>query len=166
MIPAHQITINSRKYDQRIRRSWICRLVRQDDSLLVFEGEFDQDVEHPDLGFIERGTISYEYYWLDRWYSIFRFHRPDGGFRNYYCNINMPPVFENGVLDYVDLEMDVLVWPDSTYQILDRDEYEQNAAKFGYPDALRNEVSQALAQLIAMAEEKTFPPPVDFVQQK
>ena len=88
-----EVTINSRKYDQTIRRSWRAELIETTGSMLVFIGKFEFDVEHTDLGFIPRGTVSYEYYWLDRWYNIFRFLLPDGRLRNYYCNINMPPVF-------------------------------------------------------------------------
>ena len=65
----------------------------------MFLGVFDLEVEHPDLGIIRRGTVSYEYYWLDQWYNVFRFENPDGPLRNYYCNVNMPPVFANNVLD-------------------------------------------------------------------
>src|SRR5688572_2378403 len=150
-MPETQVIINSRKYDQSIRRSWKCELVECDPPLLVFVGIFDGDVKHPGLGSISRGTISYEYYWLDRWYNVFRFHEPDGTLRNYYCNINMPPVFDGGVLDYVDLDIDVVVWPGGEYEILDEAEYEENAAKYQYPPAVRTNVMTALADILEMA---------------
>jgi len=162
-MPPETITVNSRKYDLSIRRSWKCELLKQDGSMLLFVGIFDQDVTHPDLGNIKRGTASYEYYWLDRWFSIFCFYEPDGTFRNYYCNINMPPVFENSVLDYVDLDIDVLVWPGSRYQILDEEEFAQNALKFQYPDGVRSAVSAALAELIAMIHHQKLPAPDYFL---
>ena len=125
--------------------------------MLVFVGVFDEAVTHADLGVIAKGTISYEYYWSDRWYNIFRFHGPDGAFRNYYCNVSMPPVFENGVLDYVDLDIDVLVWPDSSHQILDEAEYEENALKFEYPETIRLNVRRALAEIISLIENRSLP---------
>jgi len=73
-----KITINSRKFDGKIHRSWQAESIAQKDSLLIFVGEFDKEVKHSHLGVIRRGTISYEYYWLDRWYNVFRFHEPDG----------------------------------------------------------------------------------------
>lgn len=131
--------------------------MEQSRTLLVFAGVFDTAVTHADLGIIARGTISYEYYWIDRWYNIFRFHGPDGAFRNYYCNVSMPPVFENGVLDYVDLDIDVLVWPDSSHQILDEAEYEENALKFEYPETIRLNVRRALAEIISLIENRSLP---------
>jgi hypothetical protein len=151
------VTINSRKFDGSIRRSWACRLVEQDGPLLVFEGVFDLDVQHDDLGFIRRGTVSYEYYWRDRWYNVFRFHEPEGYLRNYYCNINMPPVFENGVLDYVDLDLDVLVWKDFSYRILDREDFEENAEKYGYSEELRNKVEDSLKEITELINTRSFP---------
>ena len=43
---------------------------------------------------LHRERISLEYYWLDRWYNVFRFSDPDGKLRNYYCNVNVPPQFD------------------------------------------------------------------------
>lgn len=156
-MPENDITVNSRKYDLSIRRSWKCRLIERADPLLVFVGEFDRDVEHPDLGSIAAGTISYEYYWLDRCYNVFRLHEPDGSFRNFYCNINMPPTFAGGVLDYVDLDIDVLVWPDWTSIILDKDEFEANSAKFNYPESVLSQANTALSELLDLIEERRFP---------
>jgi len=151
------ITVNSRKYDGNIRRSWNCELIEQQDSLLVFVGEFLEQVEHQDLGCIEKGTTSYEYYWLDRWYNIFRFHEPSGTLRNFYCNINMPPTFSDGVLDYVDLDIDIVLWPDYRYVVLDRDDYERNADVFGYPGWVRDKVEETLNELLELIDHRQLP---------
>jgi len=124
---------------------------------MVFVGEFENEVVHKELGVIRRGTISYEYYWTDRWYNIFRFHEPDGGLRNFYCNVNMPPIFSNGVLDYVDLEIDILVWSDFRIQILDTDEFEQNTKRFSYSNELRLKVQESVNELKTMIENREFP---------
>lgn len=151
------ITVNSLAFDGTVRRSWKCKLIERIDPLLLFVGTFDRDVEHGELGLIKKGTISYEYYWLDRWYNIFRFHEADGRLRNYYCNINMPPTFVGGELNYIDLDIDVVVWSDMRYQILDRDEFEENAAKFNYSEKIREMVEATLAELIAIVERGDLP---------
>ncbi len=124
------VTINSRKFDGKIHRSWKAKLIEQKNSLLTFIGVFEKEIIHAHLGIIGRGTVSYEFYWLNRCYNVFRFHEPDGRFRNFYCNINLPPKFENNVLDYIDLDLDLLVWQDFSYQILDSEEFEENVIKF------------------------------------
>lgn len=151
------VTINSLKYDLSIRRSWQAELIEQSGDLLVLAGVFDRDVDHPELGLIPSGTVSQEYYWLDRWYNIFRFLTPKGNLRNYYCNVNMPPCFLDNVLDYVDLDIDVLVWPDASHAVLDMDEFEENAAQFSYPADVRTKALASLNELIDLKERKIFP---------
>src|SRR5262245_57686061 len=72
LMPARLITVNARKYDLNVRKSWTCRLVEQNNPLVALVGEFDSDISHAGLGSISRGTISEEFYWLDRWYNVFR----------------------------------------------------------------------------------------------
>ncbi len=151
------ITVNSRKYDLSIRRSWQCHLIDKNDALIRLVGVFDCDVEHPELGKICSGTISYEYFWLDRWYNIFRFHEPDGALRNYYCNFAMPPTFENGFLDYVDLDIDILAWPDNRYEVIDRDDFEINSQKYSYPDEIRKRSEQSVSEVVGMLERRELP---------
>jgi uncharacterized protein len=153
----HKVKINSRKFNGRIHRSWKADFIEKQDSLLIFVGEFEEEVRHSKLGIIRPGTISYEYYWLDRWYNIFKFHEPEGELRNYYCNLNMPPTFENNILDYIDLEIDVLVSQNFDTEILDLDEFEENAKLFGYPDELIAKTFETLDELLKFIETRTFP---------
>ena len=151
------ITVNSRKYDGTIRKSWTCELVEKDDELIVAVGRFDADVNHSDLGLITQGTVSHEYFWLDRWYNVFRFVTADGAFRNYYCNVCMPPQFSEDVIDYVDLDVDVLVHADFSYRILDRDDFETNAELYNYPDEIRDRVEAALKDLMELIRLRDLP---------
>jgi len=153
----HLVTINSRKYDLKIRKSWKCHLIERDDSLLTLVGEFDSDISHAGLGSIARGTMSKEYYWLDRWYNVFRFCEPDGSFRNFYCNITMPPRFEDLVIDYVDLDLDVIVWPDGRVDTMDEDDFAANALRFGYPPEVQQRALDSLEELRLAIADHEFP---------
>ena len=152
-----QTIINSRKFDGKIHRSWKCEFVEQQESLLIFVGKFEKEVRHSQLGVIRRGTLSYEYYWLDGWFNVFRFHEPNGELRNFYCNINLPPKFENSVLDYVDLDIDILVWNDFRVEILDLDEFETNSKLFGYSEELKIQIQKTRAKLLEMIARREFP---------
>ncbi len=151
------ITINSRKFDGEIHKSWKAEILSETSELYTFKGEFDKEVRHPLLGVIRRKTVSYEFYWKTKWFNVFRFHEPEGNLRNYYCNINQPPQFNGGVLDYVDLDIDVLVWKDFSFEILDLDEFEVHALKYNYSPDLRQKVGMALKELIQKIENKSFP---------
>lgn len=152
-----QVIINSRKFDGKIHKSWKAELISDTKELLIFKGVFETEVSHSLLGIIRRNSVSYEYYWKNDWFNVFRFHEPEGELRNFYCNINLPPQFENDVLDYVDLDIDVLVWKDFSYQILDLDEFETHALKYNYSDEMRRQVDFTLQKLLSMIRQQLFP---------
>ena len=151
------VTVNSLNYDNSVRKSWSATLVTNSDDRLVLEGVFDRDVVHPDLGLIESGTLSTEYFWFDRWYSIFKFLEPDRALRNYYCNVNMPPDFSGSTLNFVDLDLDVVVWPDNGFSVLDATEFKENARKFAYPEIIMKRTHSALEELITLIENGDLP---------
>ena len=97
---------------------------------MVLEARFEEEIEHPLLGTIAPQTVSIEYYWLDRWYNVFMFVQPTGELRNFYCNVNVPPVLQGNVLSYIDLDIDVLVAPDLSYTILDEEEFVANSVRY------------------------------------
>ena len=132
-------------------------MIHDEETLLVLDGRFDVDIEHNLLGTIAAGTSSLEYYWLDRWYSVFRFGLPCGELRSYYCNVNVPPTFDGQTLSYIDLDIDILVHPDLTYQILDMDEFEKNSALYNYSTDVRKNSRKAVEDLVRLIEMQEFP---------
>lgn len=152
-----EIEVQACKYDGRVHRRWHAHLRAHGDTLLILDAVFDEEVNHPLLGHIGRGTISTEYYWTNRFYNIFRFADPDGVLRNFYCNIATPARLENGTLRFIDLDIDVLVHPDLSYEILDEEEFAAHVELFGYtPDIIEN-TRRAQIELIAMIEQRDFP---------
>jgi protein associated with RNAse G/E len=157
MTEADQITVRVLKYDGTEYRRWSATLARRDESLIVLGAAFEDEVEHHLLGNIRRGTRTIEYYWFDRWYNIFRFLEIDGATKLFYCNVNMPPEISGGVLSYIDLDIDVMVRPDFSYQVLDLEEFAANAARYSYPEQVRAQTHKAVAELTSMIETRQFP---------
>ena len=125
--------------------------------MLVLDGTFTSDIEHDLLGTIAAGTRSVEYYWMERWYNVFRFSQPNGELRNYYCNISVPPSFDGSILSYVDLDLDILVAPDFSYQTLDVDDFERNCQAYGRADEIREHAQLASDEVIGMIQTRQFP---------
>ena len=154
---AQLFTINSRKYDLSLRKSWSANLVRRNELYLVLEGVFDSDVEHPDLGTIAKNTRSVETFFYDRWYNYFAFYEPTGELRNYYINISAPPLVSDSSIDYIDLDIDVIVWPDGKVEVLDQDEFEENSVRYAYPEEVVALVT-SLSSEISTNPEKFLSP--------
>lgn len=151
------IQVESQKLDGSSRKAWPAKLLQFEANLLVVEAVFPTPVRHQLLGEIPAGTVSIEYYWLDRWYNIFRFLTASGGLRNYYCNITTPPTFDGKTLSYKDLDLDLLVHPDGNSQILDEAEFNQNALLMGYHSGIKQQAQAALTELLSFIKLRAFP---------
>lgn len=151
------VTVQTLKFDGAKHRRWKARLIEMVGALLILEGRFDRDVHHEHLGAIRKGTLSVEYYWLDRWYNVFRFFNNKRHLLCYYCNVSMPPTMVDDLLSYVDLDIDVLVRPDLSYTILDMEEFDHNSRTYKYPEEVQTNAKNALAELLSLIETKQFP---------
>ena len=102
------------------------KLLQRDGQRIVIEAEYtrnDADFYGILLG---NGDRFVETYFTDRWYNIYEIHaREDDHLRGWYCNISMPAQVEDGTLSWVDLALDLLVYPDGRQRVLDEDEFEQ-----------------------------------------
>ena len=71
-----------------------------------------------------RGDRFVETYYSDRWYNLFEMHdRGSDALKGWYCNVTRPAEFSSGVISYVDLALDLLVYPDGRQLVLDEDEF-------------------------------------------
>lgn len=100
-------------------------LMSRDQHSIVLEAFFDRaDLTFMDVVF-KTGDRFVEHYYTDRWYNIFVIHdRDDGEIKGWYCNIGTPAIFDDGVVSYVDLALDLWVSADGTQTVLDEDEFE------------------------------------------
>jgi protein associated with RNAse G/E len=157
MADQEEIVVHSCKHDGRVSRIWTARVARRENSLIVLDAFFAEEVRHTLIGHIEAGTLSTEYFWTDRWYSVFRFQTPDGRLLKFYCNINTPPTLESGLLRFIDLDVDVLVHTDFSHEVLDEDEFERHAELYQYPAAYRSKVREALEEIRLLIQSRQFP---------
>ena len=99
-------------------------LYRQAD-MLVIEAYFNRD-DMPFHGVtFAKGDRFVEAYYTDRWYNIFEMYsRDDDHLKGWYCNISRPAEFQPGRIQYVDLALDLLVYPDGRQLVLDQDEFD------------------------------------------
>ena len=119
-------------------------LLNRDEHSLALEALFDRtDMPFMDVIF-KKDDRFVEYYYSDRWYNIFEIHdRDDDKIKGWYCNIGMPAVFEDGVVSYVDLALDLWISADGKQTVLDEDEFE--SLQLG--DEIRMRAIEGLSEL-------------------
>ena len=107
----------------------------------------------PDLPFhglvMGQGDRFVEGYYTCRWYNIFEMHdRQDDHLKGWYCNVTLPAEISSQQVAYVDLALDLLVFPDGRQLVLDEDEF--NALEL--EKATRAQALAALHELQGLAE--------------
>ena len=139
-----RITVQKKNPAGQITYEYEGVLLSRDERSITLEASFDRaDMPFMDVVF-KTGDRFVEYYYTDRWYNIFAIHdREDGKVKGWYCNIGEPAVFEDGIVSYVDLALDLWVSVDGKQTVLDEDEFE----KLGLNEELRSSALRALNEL-------------------
>jgi predicted RNA-binding protein associated with RNAse of E/G family len=121
-------TITVSKLNENRQETWRYqgRLVERGADYLILEAFFDREDTQVHGMMLARGDRFVETYYTDRWYNIFEIYdRADDHLRGYYCNISFPAKIDEDKLSYVDLALDLLVFPDGRQVVVDEDEFEK-----------------------------------------
>lgn len=71
-----------------------------------------------------QGDRFVEWFYTDRWYSIFEMHDVDDDrLVGWYCNISRPAIIDADTVRADDLALDLFVAPTGTLTVLDEDEF-------------------------------------------
>jgi hypothetical protein len=123
------------------------QIIRHVPGGVVLEAHFNRD----DLPFngttFKRNDKFIEGYYTDRWYNIYEIYdRDTQALKCWYCNVSYPAEIIDGQISYVDLALDLLVFPDGRQLVLDEDEF----AALQLPEVEREQARKALAELQAL----------------
>lgn len=121
----HSIKVQKKNPAGEVKHEYEGVLLKRDEQSITLEALFDRD----DMPFMDvifrKGDRFVEHYYTDRWYNIFAIYdRDDERIKGWYCNVGMPAVFEDGIVSYVDLALDLWVSADGTQTVLDEEEFE------------------------------------------
>ena len=99
-------------------------LIRKTERGLLVEAVFGiERVQVEDVAFL-KGDLFNEYYLFEKWFNIYEVHTGKTDvIKAWYCNICRPMTHQMNRIAYEDLALDLLVYPDGRYSILDRDEF-------------------------------------------
>ena len=95
------------------------------------------------------------FYYKNRWFNIIAQLKKNGLF--YYCNIASPFIIENNVLKFIDYDLDLRVFNDGAFKILDRNEYNYHKRIMKYPREINQIIKSELSSLIEMKKSGVVP---------
>lgn len=147
--------IHSYKHDGNIHRSWDeAILLDANSEYLVFADDHTRVVESDGRSWYTKEP-AIMFYYKHSWYNIIGQMKEDGIY--YYCNLASPYVIEDKTLKYIDYDLDLRVFPDGAFKILDRGEYNYHKKLMSYPESIDRIVRDDLTNLINLARSKEKP---------
>lgn len=149
------VYIQSYKHDGSLHRTWA--------KALVIENSDESTVAVTDQSYVVesdgRKWITKEpaicFFYDNCWYNIISMIRKTGVY--YYCNIASPSLYDGESIKNIDYDLDVKVYPDNSYSILDEYEYECHSKKMKYPEEVKIIIKKEMDRLISKIKNKEKP---------
>lgn len=95
------------------------------------------------------------FFYKKHWFNIIGQLKKYGLF--YYCNIATPYLIDGKIIKYIDYDLDLRVFPDGSYKILDYNEYNYHKMLMGYSAEIQMIIKSELNKLIEMKKKKEGP---------
>lgn len=149
-----QVTVRKYTHQGQYVTSWTGEVVRRTAEHVLLRATWTRpSTAVVDLVF-EPGDIFLEYYYPHQPYSVWEVR---GGstdaLKGWYCNVGLPLAAAGDVFEVRDLLLDVLVYPDGRYTVLDEDEF----ATAGLPPELAALALAAVGAITALVERREAP---------
>ena len=103
------------------------------------------------------------FFYKKRWFNILAQLKKYGLF--YYCNIASPFIIDEKIIKYIDYDLDLRVFPDGSFRILDKNEYKYHSKLMHYSKEIEGILKYELDNLIQMNKEKVFPFKKDIIDK-
>jgi len=147
--------IHSYKHDGSIHRAWDeAILLDETEEYLVFGNERTKVIESDGRSWKTKEP-AIMYYFKNNWYNVIGQYKKDGIY--YYCNIASPFVIDHKTIKYIDYDLDLRVFPDGAFKVLDRGEYNYHKNKMNYSDDIDMILKNELTNLIELVRAKKGP---------
>lgn len=147
------VYIQSFKHDGSLHRTW-CKG-------FVLEANEDHFVVVTDRAWViesdGRKWLTREpavcFFYTHEWFNVISMIRHSGIY--YYCNIASPSTYDGEAIKNIDYDLDVKLYPDGGYQVLDENEYSIHAKEMEYSKDIQDIVTHQVDVLVdRMAKEK------------
>ena len=95
------------------------------------------------------------FFYKKRWFNVIGQLKKYGLF--FYCNIATPFLIDEKIIKYIDYDLDLRVFPDGAFKVLDRNEYNYHKKIMHYPEEIDMILKRELTSLIDMKKKNIGP---------
>ena len=147
--------IHAYKHDGTVYKQWdeaILLDIKED--YLVFGNEKTKVTEADGRSWRTK-EAALMFFYKNNWFNVMGQCKKSG--TTFYCNIATPFILEDGAIKYIDYDLDLRVFSNGSFKILDRGEYNYHKSKMNYSDEIDKVIKSELTKLIDMAKAKSGP---------
>lgn len=143
-----RLQIQCYKHNGRIHRAWDEAVVLDIKKDYIVFGNNKTKVTEAEGNVWRTNEPAIMYFFKNKWFNIIAQLKKGGVY--YYCNIASPFIVEENTVKYIDYDLDLRIFPNGEYKILDQLEYQYHRKIMNYSDDLDFVVNNALEDLIEL----------------
>lgn len=152
LVIGKKYVIHGYKHDSKIHRSWDeAVLLEIHDNYLVFGNEKTKVTESDGRTWRTKEPAVL-YFFYKQWFNVIGQYKKNGIY--YYCNIASPFIIEENTIKYIDYDLDLRVFPDGSFKVLDRGEYKYHKSIMNYSEQIDTILKSELTRLINIVRKK------------
>ncbi len=149
------VEIHSYKHDHHVHRTWNNITVLEITKNCLVVGNYKSRVVESNGRFWTTKEPAICFFYDNKWFNVIAMLKKEG--ITYYCNLSSPYVYDDEAIKYIDYDLDVKVFNDYSFKVLDRDEYKEHLNQMHYPDKLKKIIEAELLNLIELIKRKEPP---------
>lgn len=146
------LKIHSYKHDGTVYRSWDQAIVLDIKDDYIVLGNKKVLVMEKDGRTWRTKEPAIIFFYKKNWFNIICQLKDKGVY--YYCNIATPYIIDDLTIKYIDYDLDLRIFPEGKYKILDQGEYEYHRRLMNYSEEIDKIVKNELNNLISLYKEK------------
>ena len=158
-----KIQIHCYKHNGKIHRIWEESTVIEENEEYLVCGNFKTKVIENDGRSHRTKEPAIIFFYKKSWFNIIAQFKEFGLF--YYCNIASPYLNDEDTIKYIDYDLDLRVFPDGGYRVLDKNEYKYHKKIMNYSDELDLVINKELEKLIKMKNNNEGPFDINVVDK-
>lgn len=150
-----QVTIQSFKHNGSLHRTWSRgTLIEMTEKLWVVV-TYKTLVVESNHRIWQTREPAICFFYPDEWFNVIAMIRRNG--ITFYCNIASPSLYDGEAIKNIDYDLDVKVFPNGYYEVLDRDEFDSHRQSMNYSQEIIDIANEQVNTLIEMIESKENP---------
>lgn len=149
-----RLQIQCYKHNGKIHRAWNEAVVLDFKKNYIVFGNNKTKVTESEGNIWKTKEPAIMYYFKDKWFNIIAQMKKDGIY--YYCNIASPFIIEDNTIKYIDYDLDLRIFSNGEYKVLDKGEYKYHKRIMNYSEELDLVINSALDELIDLYENKAI----------